>query len=179
MNTDMDKIRKSSNVALILARISKIFLIAMAVLLFVLGIMFVSFLNDFFNQEFAKAVQAGESMPDLDGMGMLLGVGNQLVSQADNYGMALGVYLITAGVYSTVLAVLMHFIGKVFKDIKEGYSPFQQSIVKNMKIAFVIITLISLNNSLLIGVLIGFSLWCAICIFEYGCELQKQSDETL
>ena len=179
MNTDMDKIRKSSNVALILARISKIFLIAMAVLLFALGIMFVSFLNDFFNEELAKAVQAGESMPDLDGMGMLLGVGNQLVSQSDNYGMALGVYLITAGVYSAVLAVLMHFIGKVFKDIKEGYSPFQQSIVKNMKIAFVIITLISLNNSFLIGVLIGFSLWCAICIFEYGCELQKQSDETL
>lgn len=179
MNTDMDKIRKSSNVALIIARVSKILCIAMATLSFVLGILFVGFLNSYLNQEFAKAAQAGVPMPELDNMGMLLGVGNRLISQSDNYGMALGGYLIIAGVYLAVLAFLMHFIGKVFKDIKEGYSPFQQSIITNLKIVFVSITLLSLNNSLLFGALIGFSLWCAFCIFEYGCELQKQSDETL
>ena len=178
MNTDMDKIRKSSNAALIIANICKIFCIAMGTLAFITGVMLVGF-NERFNEELSKALQAGESMPELDDMGMLLGFGNKLISQSDNYGITLGVHLITVGVILAILAVLMHYISKVFKGIKDGYSPFQLSIVKNMKVAFVIITLLSLNNSLLIGALIGFSLWCAIYIFEYGCELQKQSDETL
>ncbi|MCH5260273.1 MAG: hypothetical protein J1F18_10995 [Lachnospiraceae bacterium] len=178
MNTDMDKIRKSSNVALIIARICKIFCIGMAILAFITGVLLVG-LNDRINEELSKALQAGESLPELDDMGMLLGVGNRLISRSDDFGITLGVYVITVGVFLAILSVLMHYISKVFKEIKEGYSPFQLSIVKNMKVAFVIITVLSLNSSLLIGALIGFSLWCAFCIFEYGCELQKQSDETL
>ena len=178
MDDKILKIQKSSNVVLIIARICKIFCITAATLAFVTGVLLVG-LNDRFNAELSEALQAGESMPDLDDMGMLLGVGNELISQTDNYGITLGVYVITVGVLLAILAVLMHYISKVFKDIKEGCSPFQLSIIKNMKIAFVIITLLSLNNSLLIGALIGFSLWCVIYIFEYGCELQRQSDETL
>ena len=179
MNTGMEKIQKSSNAALIVARICRIFCTVAASFVFVVGILLIGPLNDGLNEEIAKALQAGETMPEFDDMGMLLGVGSQLASLTDNYVTALGVYLIAVGVSLAVLAVLMHFVGKVFQDIKEGYSPFRQSVIKNMKIAFVIITLLSLNNSILIGALIGFSLWCAIYIFEYGCELQKQSDETL
>lgn len=159
MNTGMEKIQKSSNAALIAARICKIFCIVAATIVFVTGILLVGSLNDYLNEELSKARQAGEAMPEFDDMGILLGLGSQLASQSDNYGTALGIYLITVGVSLAVLAVLMHYIGKIFQDIKEGYSPFRQSIIKNMKIAFVIITLLSLNNSLLIGVLIGFSLW--------------------
>ena len=175
MNTGIDKIQKSSNAALIVARICKIFCIVIATIVFVVGILCFGSLNE----ELNKALQVGESMPDITDTGMFFGFGNQLAQQWDNYAVTLGIYLITVGVIMVILAVLMHFITKIFKDIKEGYSPFQLSIVKNMKIAFVIITLLSLNNSLLIGALIGFSLWCVIYIFEYGCELQKQSDETL
>ena len=176
MNTDIDKIQKSSNVALIAARICKIFCIVMAALLFVIGVLFVGISNDYFNE--AISAMGEDVSVYVRANGMFLGIGNRLVQQSDN-ATILGVYMITTGAALTILAVLMHYIGKVFEDIKEGYSPFQQSIVKNMKIAFVIITLISLNSSLLIGALIGFSLWCAIYIFQYGCELQRQSDETL
>lgn len=178
MNTNMGNIQKSSNVALIIARISKIFCIAMATLVFAIGILLVGFLDDFFNE----AISAwGEDVSVFvsNNMGMFLGIGNRSVQQSNNHAVILGVYLITMGVYLTILAVLMHYIGKVFRDIKEGYSPFQQSIVKNMKIAFVIITMISLNSSFLFGALIGFSLWCVVYIFQYGCELQRESDETL
>lgn len=48
-----------------------------------------------------------------------------------------------------------------------------------MKVAFIMITLFSLESNLLIGITVGFSLWSVVNIFEYGCELQKQSDETL
>lgn len=178
MNTDMDKIRKSSNVALIIARISKILFIAMATLVFVIGILFVVFLNDYFNEAIG-AWGENVSIYVSDNMGMFFGIGNRLVQQSDNNALILGVYMITMGVYMAILAVLMHYIGKVFRDIREGYSPFQQSIVKNMRIAFVIITLISLNSSFLIGALIGFSLWCVVYVFQYGCRLQRESDETL
>ena len=178
MNTDMGKIQKSSNAALIIARICKILFIAMATLVFVIGILFVSFLNDYFNEAIsALGEKVSVSVPN--NMGTFLGIGNRLVMQLDDNAITLGVYMITMGVYLTILAVLMHYIGKVFRDIKEGYSPFQQSIVKNMKIASIIITLISLNSSLLIGALIGFSLWCVVYVFQYGCKLQRESDETL
>lgn len=178
MNTDMGKIQKSSNAALIIARICKILFIAMASLVFVIGILLVGFLNDYFNE----AISAwGEDVSVFvsNNMGMFLGIGNRSVQQSNNNAIILGVYMITMGVYMTVLAVLMHYIGKVFRDIREGYSPFQQSIVKNMRIAFIIITLISLNSSFLIGALIGFSLWCVVYVFQYGCELQRESDEIL
>lgn len=178
MNTNMGNIQKSSNVALIIARISKIFCIVMATLVFAIGILLVGFLDVFFNE----AISAwGEDVSVFvsNNMGMFLGIGNRSVQQSNNHAVILGVYLITMGAYLTILAVLMHYIGKVFRDIKEGYSPFQQSIVKNMKVAFVIITMISLNSSLLFGALIGFSLWCVVYIFQYGCELQRESDETL
>ena len=178
MNTDMEKIQKSSSAALIIARICKIFCIAMATLAFVIGILFVSSLNDYVNEAIGTL---GEDVSVFvsDNMGMFLGIGNRLVQQSDNNAIILGVYMIIIGVYMTILAVLMHYIGEVFKDIKEGYSPFRLSIVKNMKIVFVIITLCSLNNSLLFGALIGFSLWCVVYVFQYGCELQRESDETL
>lgn len=178
MNTDMGKIQKSSNAALIIARISKILFIAVASLVFVMGILFVSFLNDYFN-EAISAWGENVSVSVSNNMGMFLGIGNRLVQQSNNNAVILGVYMITTGVYLTILAVLMHYISKVFRDIREGYSPFQQSIVKNMRIVFIIITMISINSSLLIGALIGFSLWCVVYIFQYGCELQRESDETL
>ena len=97
MNTDMDKIRKNSNVALIIARICKIFCIVMAILTFITGVLFIGS-NGRINEELSKALQAEEPMPALDDMGMLLGVGNKLISRSDDYGVTLGGYLITVGV---------------------------------------------------------------------------------
>lgn len=35
------------------------------------------------------------------------------------------------------------------------------------------------GNSLFFGALAGIAFWCVYCILDYGCELQRQSDETL
>lgn len=180
MNTKIEKIRKSSNAALIVTKIIRVFAVVIAVITFLAGIFFIVF-RTFFNAEFARAIEEGtlaldwETEIDITGLVSLL---TQNLGM-DDMAVLLGVDMFVVGVTMVVLAVLMHFVGKVFKDIKEGYSPFQPSILKNMKVAFVIITLLSIGNSLLIGALIGFSLWCVVCVFEYGCELQRQSDETL
>lgn len=178
MNTKIEKIQKSSNAALIVTKIIRVIAIAMAVIAFLAGILFITF-RAFFNAEFARAIEEGalDWKTELDTTELV-----SLLTQhlgMDDMAVSLGVEMFVACAIMVVLAVLMYFVGKVFKDIKEGYSPFQPSILKNMKIAFVIITLLSLDNSILIGVLIGFSLWCVVCVFEYGCELQIQSDETL
>ena len=51
--------------------------------------------------------------------------------------------------------------------------------VKELKVVFVLIAIFSLKSSLLAGLLVSLALWCVIQIFEYGCELQRESDETL
>lgn len=182
MNTKIEKIQKSSNAALVVAKIVRIFAIVMAVILFLAGAVFIG-MSDFLNKEFAKAVKAGALLDgELEiGMAGMAGAVDLLIQRIlpDNIAVSLGIDMFVMGVIMVILAVLMYFVGRVFKDMKEGYSPFQPSIIKNMKIAFVIITVLSLDSSLLIGALIGFSLWCVINVFEYGCELQRQSDETL
>ena len=178
MNTKIEKIKKSSNSALIVSKIIRVFAIAIAVITFVAGISFFAFRN-FLNAEFAKAIEEGalDWKAEIDTT-ELVSLFTQHLGM-DDMAVSLGINMLVVSVIMIILAVLMHFIGKVFKDIKEGYSPFQDSVIKNMKIAFVIITLLALDNSILIGIFTGFSLWCVVCVFEYGCELQKQSDETL
>lgn len=91
----------------------------------------------------------------------------------------LAVYLMVLGIILICFAVVSHFLGKVFAEIKESYTPFRPEIVRNLKVVFVLVTVLTLRSSLLIGAIVGFSFWCMFQIFEYGCELQKQSDETL
>ena len=94
-------------------------------------------------------------------------------------GIVLGTYILTIGIVPICMAVVLHFVSKVFKDFCKSYSPFQPGIIKNLKITFVLLTVFVLKSSLLIGAIVGLAAWCVINIFEYGCELQKQSDETL
>jgi len=177
-NLKIEKIQKSSNVAAVLARIAKIFAIVMSVLLLIVSVVIIG-LKEYVNQEFQTAFESGiiskeEINSYTSNYEMLL-----TLVEDGNIAVTLGTYLITVSVMLICLAVIMHFVGKLFQGIRESYSPFKPEIVKNLKVAFVLITLLCLSNSLLIGVVIGFSLWCVIHIFEYGCELQRQSDETL
>lgn len=175
----IQKIQKSSNAALVLVRIAKIFFIAMSVATIGCGIGFIGARN-YLDQELARAMQAGELKPDemyVNAGGFLEGALN--LARVDSVAVTLGAYLIAMGVILIIFAIVAHFMMKVFKDIKESYSPFRPEIVSNLKVVFIIITILTLNSSLLIGAIVGFSLWCVFRIFEYGCELQRQSDETL
>lgn len=73
----------------------------------------------------------------------------------------------------------MHFIVKIFKKICNDYSPFLPEIVKDIKIVLLLTTLLILKNSIGLGIISGFTFWGIIELYEYGCELQNQVDETL
>ncbi|MCM1126388.1 MAG: hypothetical protein NC429_07935 [Lachnospiraceae bacterium] len=173
------KIKKSSNAALIVVKILKTFCIIMTVVSIGCGCAFIA-AKDYIDQEFARALETGELELDeiyINAGGFLDSALN--MAEVESVAVTVGTYLFAIGIVLICFSVLAHCMGKIFKDIKESYSPFQQEIIKNFKVVFVLITLLALYNSLLIGAAIGFSLWCMFWIFEYGCELQRQSDETL
>lgn len=88
--------------------------------------------------------------------------------------------MIFASIVSIVLViVILQLLRKIFKVFGESYSPFLPEIMGKLRAVFIIIFVISLRNSLLIGAVIGLALYCVYQMYAYGCELQKQSDETL
>lgn len=178
-NLKIQKIKKSSHTALILVRIAKIFSIAMSVVTIVCGFVLIG-MKGYLDQEIESALGEGVLTAEelyINRGGFLDTALN--LTKVDSISVTLGVYFCVIGIILICLAVVFHFVAKVFHDIEESYSPFRPEIVKNMKVVFVLVTVLVLRSSLLIGAVIGFSLWCILQIFEYGCELQRQSDETL
>ena len=178
-NAKIQKIQKSSNVAFILVKIMKIFCITMSVISIVCWCGVIG-AKGYLDQVLAEAVETGEVAAEE----LYVNTGRFLdqaldLAHVESVSLTLGVYMIVTGIVLICFSIVSHFMGKVFKDIKESYSPFRPEIVKSLKVVFVLITMLSLRSSLLIGAVVGFSLWCVFQIFEYGCELQRQSDETL
>lgn len=176
-NVKIEKIQKSSKIALTITIVAKIFAIAIAVIACLSGILLIG-AKDIINEEIEKGVENGVLLQEQLMTGIEGEIGRKLI-QDGYFAETAGAYVIAVGAMMICMAVVMHFIGKVFKEMKESYSPFTTNVVKNLKVSFVLITILSLRSSLLIGAVIGFSLWCVLHAFEYGCILQKQSDETL
>lgn len=178
-NVKIQKIKKSSNVALILVRFAKVFCIFMSVVTIGSGIGFIA-AKDYLDGEIVRALGVGELEVDdlyVNGFGVLDSAIN--LTKVDSVAVTLAGDLIALGVILICFAITFHFMGKVFADIKESYTPFRPEIIKKLKVIFALATVLTLQSSLLIGAIVGFSFWCMFQIFEYGCELQKQSDETL
>lgn len=178
----IEKIKKSSKTALTVINIAKIFSMMCAVIAVVAGCMVIGMRTQV-GSEFKTAIDEGAIVRE-DVMNFAkLGVDYEKFMEgklADSeVGIVLGTYILTIGVMLICMTVVLHFVGKVFKDFCKSYSPFQPDIIKNLKITFVLLTVFVLKSSLLIGAIVGLAAWCVINIFEYGCELQKQSDETL
>ena len=183
-NNKLEKIRKSSHVALLITRIGKIFTIAMAFVAFLCGIACIA--ADALGGE-KLYVQIQEKAPDTE---FMMGIDMQLfgfsVKASDmlNTGDAewldvVGIYLIVFCVVISLIAVLLHFVEKTFREIRDSDSPFRPVILKNLSLPFILITLFAAMNSLYFGAVVGIAFWCVYCILDYGCELQRLSDETL
>lgn len=175
-NLKIEKIRKSSKIALIVTRITNIVAIAGAVACIVGGSAIYWF-RDIINTGLMSGITS-EAIQEKDVRSLERYVGIAVV-ESGRAAQALAWEVITGSIILICVAVVLHFVAKMFKDIQESYSPFRPEIIKNLKIVLVLITVMEVKFSPLIGLLIGLASWCVVCIFEYGCELQKQSDETL
>jgi len=79
-----------------------------------------------------------------------------------------------------ISTILLAIFNSIFKLIKESETPFVESVKKKLRNSFVfIVVVLAFSVSLMTAVVAALILWCVYNIFSYGCELQRQSDETL
>ncbi|MCI8935512.1 MAG: hypothetical protein HFI44_01440 [Lachnospiraceae bacterium] len=171
----IEKIQKTCKAGAAVTSIVKIFCAVMSVIAILAGIFIAC--STRINELMEQLIASGElRTQDLEALESAL-LGYML--EEGNFALVIGVELIAMGIMLICTAVIVHFLGKVFKEMRESYSPFNLSVIKNLKVVFVLVTLLTLSNSLAIALIVGIAFWCVLQIFEYGCELQRQSDETL
>lgn len=180
-NAKIQKIRKISSEALIFFSVIKILLIVYAVGAFLVGC-FMIWMSDYFDQKLAGVnLSVEQQIPTaicFEG-GLMSGIVD-LKHNTESQAAGFGVNLLAIAVVMIAYAVVLHFVAKVFKALKESDSPFRPAVIKNIKIVFVLISIfLALQSGFLAGALVAVSLWGIFMIFEYGCELQQQFDETL
>lgn len=179
-NTKIEKIKKSSKAAYVVTNILKVFLMVCSILAILSGMLVIG-LGDILNRSLGRVFAEGvmkegelaafESIFERD-------LGRRLMEEG-NYALAIGIYVIILGITVILLALVLHFVSRIFKDFMENYSPFRPGILKNMKITLVLIVVYTAQSGLGMALVVAMASWCVINIFEYGCELQRQSDETL
>lgn len=90
------------------------------------------------------------------------------------------IFLVLLIIFLLANAFLMRKIGTLFRNINENYSPFIPENVKLIKliaIIFGVITLIEVG--LIPGLMSAFVIWGVALLFDYGYELQNESDEII
>ncbi|MBR5116631.1 MAG: hypothetical protein IK096_06150 [Lachnospiraceae bacterium] len=80
----------------------------------------------------------------------------------------------------TAAGVLFWLFGQIFDIVLCEESPFVPEVMKKMRVNFILLTAVMF---LVVGfgpaLIAAFLFWCIYNIFDYGCLLQSESDETL
>lgn len=104
----------------------------------------------------------------------------QMLSENLEYKNAMVIFLILLILFTLACAYLFRKIGTLFRNINKDYSPFIPENVKLIRFIAVFVAVIMLFEAGFIpAILIGLMLWAVSLLFDYGCELQNESDEIL
>jgi hypothetical protein len=170
MNPLVQKITHQSEVILVLAKVARIILFVL------LGLSILLLISTWApgDQPILKigGIQVYATIPLKSLLGS--GIAGQVKSLTD-FRIDL-----SAQVAAFVLAqVMLRMVIKLFTRIRESKSPFTEDVVKIIKVLAILLGLVvGVDNSIL-GVVIAFVIYTFALIFQYGTELQNQSDETL
>ncbi len=179
-NNKMEKIKRISNIAMRISVICKVFMIMAAVVTFMGGIILLAVPragNEW--DRLREVVESGQFNVDIRLFGF--DVSTDIAGGAANFdklALATG-FMFVMCVLFVLFALTLHYVAKVFKEIRDSDSPFRPAVLKRLRMTFILIVLMSSQNSLFFGVVVAIALWCVYCIVDYGCELQRLSDETL
>ena len=97
------------------------------------------------------------------------------VSAAARAALVLTIALIAHGLLMTCLL----YVRAMFGELKDGVSPFSSKMVTRILMLAVIITLLTVADLSLSGIMLMVIMWLVYYIFEYGRKLQDESDTTL
>ena len=104
----------------------------------------------------------------------------QMLSSNMEFKTAMSIFLVLLIIFTLANAYLFRKIGTLFRNINKDYSPFTPENVKLIKFIAVFIAVITLLElGLIPAVFVGFVIWAVALLFDYGCELQTESDEII
>lgn len=96
-----------------------------------------------------------------------------------------------------LISLIIFFVYAIFNEMAKGYTPFLHGNTIRIKKIAIIAAVLSIVGSYsdalvdyytigeltwrvnVIGVIVAIIIYCISLIFSYGCDLQKESDETL
>lgn len=96
-----------------------------------------------------------------------------------------------------LISLAIFFVYAVFDKIRKGFTPFSHENTARIKKIAIIVAILSIVGSYsdalvdyytigeltwrvnIIGLIVAIIIYCISLIFSYGCDLQRESDETL
>ncbi len=96
-----------------------------------------------------------------------------------------------------LISLAIFFVYAIFDEIRKGFTPFTHENTARIKKVAIITAILSIVGSYsdslvdyytigeltwrvnIIGMIVAIIVYCISLIFSYGCDLQKESDETL
>lgn len=180
MKTTKDKIKNLSRLVYIGLNIA-FSLVCVAAILCLVGFFIAGFASPQVSQSFSSAF----NITGKNGAAITVDV------------LSLQIIMACALVFALMYSAQFFVLKLIFKDISIDGNAFCPKHTKRIKIFAGIVIAVNLLNSLLEnlvsyytlkefsfglelgGALFGLLLYCVAIIYDYGCELQQQSDETL
>lgn len=105
---------------------------------------------------------------------------DMLFSGTEKFALRIGAAGIACGLALVFLKIAIVSLRKIFSTILNSESPFSEDVISTLKTSFVLITVfVALSTGIILALIIGIFLWCIYTIFQYGCDLQKEVDETI
>ena len=187
MNTESQElvnVKKSCKIVSIVLNVVKIIFIVGAILSLIGGIYCFSN-RDAIDKQIASDIFVDFSEGLESNITTNVRIGNisyAMNDKIDNgeFGLVFGIDCLAATFICLVCTIVSHLFGSIFKTIQKSDTPFTSAILKKLKISFIIIAVVLfLFSGLGTGAIAAIIFWALYTIFQYGCALQKQSDETL
>ena len=103
-----------------------------------------------------------------------------LLREQFNETAAWTIFLIVLTVLLLLFGLVIRKVGDLFRNINKEYSPFVPENVRLIKVIAVIFAVVTLIEvGVIPAIMTGFVIWAIALLFDYGCELQNESDEII
>lgn len=183
----LEKVKKSCKTTAKVAQVLEIIVIVAFALCIVGAVICFCTRNEIDNGMTQRMAQTGDGMGyasfDTDTqIGGLLSftVDSEKLVEAGEYGLLSAVYCLMGAIVCAVAAVIFDLIRRIFKLIMASETPFDEGVLKKIKVLFIIICVaILFTSGLGEAVLAALILRSIYNILDYGFTLQKQVDETI
>lgn len=190
MNATEIKIEKSARAACIFLRVSRIFVWVLAAAVFLIGLASCGIYAFAGGEEFMTTMDGQELITDLAGV-------------TGTYPADTVIKVVVAGTLSMLVYLglclgILYNAGAFFSDTRKALTPFLVENAKRIRVIGILVLLVSIVPMLmdaaaslviglvpdfftfsLEGIMLAVVIFCVGVLFEHGCALQKEADETL